>query len=288
MFDQDLLRTFVAIVDGGSFTAAAKIVGRTPSAISMQIRRLEDATGRRLLHRSAQGVRLTGSGETLLMHAREILEAHEAAFDAMMSERAVRSLSVGLPDTFVESLLSPLLGELIARFPDTSLRIHTEGSPALLRRLEEAGLDLALVTEYQIGGDDRGDIAHIERGLWACAPECPALEASPLPIALTFEGSVFRRLAQEMLRRVARPYRIALTANTERVIRRAVLSGALIAPLPESRAAGLRALTPSEGFPTFPPLRIRLRTGRRRLPPAGEWLAERLRERGRALVAGTG
>lgn len=284
MFDQDLLRTFVAIVDAGSFTAAGKIVGRTPSAVSMQIRRLEEATGRRLLDRSAQGVRLTDSGETLLMHAREILGAHEAAFDAMMSKRALRSLSVGLPDTFVESLLSPLLGELITRFPDTSLRVHTEGSPALVRRLEEAGLDLALVTEHQLGGDDRGDIAHVEHGLWTCADDCPALEISPLPIALTFEGSVFRRLAQEMLRRVARPYRIALTSNTERVIRRAVLSGALVAPLPESRAGGLRVLTPAEGFPAFPALKIRVRAGRRRLPPAGEWLAERLRERGRALA----
>lgn len=286
MLDQDLLRTFVAIVEAGSFTAAAEVVGRTPSAVSMQMRRLEEATGRRLLQRNSQGVQLTGSGEMLLMHAREIMEAHQAAFDALMSERAPRALSLGLPDAFVESVLGPLLGELTARFPDTNLRIQTEGSPALVRRLEEAGLDMALVTEYQLGGDERGDLAHIERGFWTCAPDCPALKLSPLPIALTFEGSVFRRLAQEMLRRVARPYRIALTTNTERVIRQAVLSGALVAPLPESRAlTGLRVLTPQDGFPEFPALKIRLRLGRRRLPPAGEWLAERLRERGRALVA---
>lgn len=286
MFDQDLLRTFVAIVDTGSFAGAATAVGRTPSAVSMQIRRLEDATGRRLLNRSARGVQLTSSGEMLLMHAREILEAHEAAFDALMSERAPRALAIGLPDAFLESVLSPLLGELIDRFPDTNLRVQVEGSPGLVRRLDEAGLDLAVVTEHQLGGDDRGDVVHVEHGLWACAPDCPALTVSPLPIALHFEGSVFRRLAQEMLRRVARPYRIALTTNTERVIHEAVLSGAVVAPLPASRAhPSMRTLTPADGFPSFPPLLARMRLGRRRLPPAGEWLAERLRERGRALTA---
>lgn len=285
MFDQDLLRTFVAIVDTGSFSAAAQVVGRTPSAVSMQIRRLEEATGRRLLERSAQGVRLTGSGEMLLMHAREILEAHEAAFDALMSERAPRYLAVGLPDTYVAPVLEPLLGELAGRFPDTSLRVLVEGSRTLLRRLEEGAVDVALVTEFQLGGDDRGELVHAERGLWACAESSAALEMSPLPVALMSEGSVYRRLAQEMLRRVARPYRIALTASSESVIRSAIASGAVVAPLPESRAfAGMRELSPAEGFPVFPPLRVRLRTGRRRLPPAGEWLAERLRERGRRLL----
>lgn len=288
MFDQDLLRTFVAIVDAGSFTAAAKIVGRTPSAVSMQIRRLEEAAGRRLLLRSAQGVQLTGSGEMLLMHAREIIDAHAAAFDAMMSERAPRSLAIGLPDTYIAPVLTAFLGDLVAGFPDTNLRILVEGSRALLRRLEEGAVDLALVTEFQLGGDDRGDLVHLERGIWACAEACPALEATPLPVALMAEGSVYRRLAQEMLRRVARPYRVAVTATAETAIRAAIETGAVVAPLPESRAfPGMRELTPADGFPGIPPLAVRLRAGRRRLPPAGEWLAERLRERGRSLVEAT-
>ncbi|WP_068878614.1 MULTISPECIES: LysR family transcriptional regulator [unclassified Phenylobacterium] len=286
MFEPDLLRTFVAIVESGSFTAAAKIVGRTPSAVSMQMHRLEAAAGHRLLQRSAQGVQLTASGEVLLMHAREILEAHDAAFDAMMSERAPSSLAVGLPDTYLPTVLAPLMGELMARFPDTNLRIVTEGSRLLLRRLEEGAVDLALVTEFQLGGDARGEMVHLERGLWACAATCPALELTPLPVALMVEGSVYRRLAQELLRQAARPYRIALSANNERAVRAAVMSGAVVAPLPESRAfPGMRELTEADGFLPLPPLRVRLRRGRRRLPPAGEWLAERWVERGKAWAA---
>ncbi|MFC3079088.1 LysR family transcriptional regulator [Phenylobacterium terrae] len=277
MFDHDLLRTFVAIVETGSFTAAAETVGRTPSAVSMQVKRLEAIAGRRLLARGAHGVRLTGDGEILLVHARGILEAYEAAFDAMMAERSAQSLTIGLPDTFVAPVLAPLLGELLSRFPDTNVRIVTDGSRMVLRRLEEGAADLALVTEFQLGGDDRGELVHVERGVWACAEGCPALATSPLPIALMLEGSVFRRYAQEVLRRMSRPYRIAVTTNAESVLQAVIASGAAVAPLPASRMRpGMRALTAADGFPEMPPLRVRLRIGRRRLPPAGEWLAAAL------------
>jgi len=279
MLDADLLRTFVAIVEAGSFSTAAEAVGRTPSAVSMQIKRLEETVGRRLLTRGAHGVRLTADGEVLLVHARQILDAHAAAFDAMMHERAARSLSIGTPDAHVGPVLEPLLGDLAAGFPDTNLRVVVDGSAALRRQLEDGALDLALLTEFQVG-DERGVLVHRERGLWACAEDCAALETSPLPLALALEGSVYRRLAQDLLRQESRPYRVALASNSEPVIRAAILSGAVVGLLPESRmVAGLRELTPREGFPALPDLSVRLRLGRRRLPPAGEWLAERLSAR---------
>jgi DNA-binding transcriptional LysR family regulator len=288
MFDLELLRTFVAIVDSGSFTAAAEVVGRTPSAVSMQMRRLEDVTGRRLLNRSARGVSLTGSGEILLVYAREILDSQAAAFDALMSERAARTLSIGLPEAYLDSLLAPLMGELTQRFPDTGIRIETAGSRALIERFDEAALDIVLVTESLLGGDERGDLVHLERGVWAAAPDAPALTMIPMPIALTFEGSVLRRFAQEMLRQVSRPYRIALTANTERTIRAAVATGQVIAPLPEyCLGSGVIELTPEDGFPSLPPMKVRLRARRRRLPPAGDWLVDQLRMQARAAAAHT-
>jgi DNA-binding transcriptional LysR family regulator len=285
VFDQDLLRTFVAIVDAGSFTAAAELVGRTPSAVSMQVKRLEEAAGRRLLNRGVQGVQLTGDGEMLLVHAREILQAHEAAFDAMMSQRAAQSLTLGMPDAFVRTVLAPVLDELVARFPDTNLRIIIDNSSrALVRRVEEAAIDVAFVTEYQLADDDRGALVHVERGLWMCAERCPALEMTPLPVALSLEGSRFRRLAQEMMRAMGRPYRIAITTNAETVIQAALLSGAVVAALPACRMVpGLRELTADEGFPPMPPLKVRMRVGRRRLPPAGEWLTETLAARAARL-----
>jgi DNA-binding transcriptional LysR family regulator len=280
MFDQDLLRTFVAIVDTGSFSAAAKAVGRTASAVSMQIQRLEEAAGRRLLVRGVHGVELTGDGETLLVHAREILQANAAAYDALMAGRSALTLTVGLPDTYVFTVLAPFLSELIRNFPDTSLRIVVEGSRTLVRKLEEAAVDMAFVTEYQLGGDERGDLVHVERSIWACAETCSALTEPVLPVALIFEGSVYRRLAQELLRQVSRPYRVALSTNAESVVQAAILSGAVVAPLPASRLLpGMRELGVEDGFPEIPPLRVRMRAGRRKLPPAGEWLSAELRDR---------
>lgn len=279
MLDADLLRTFVAIVDTGSFSGAGLAVGRTPSAVSMQIKRLEETVGRRLLTRGAQGVRLTADGDMLLVHARQILHAHAAAFDAMMHERAARSLSVGTPDAHLGPVLAPFLGEVAAAFPDTNLRVIVDGSPALRRQVEDGALDIALLTEFQLG-DERGDLVHRERGLWACADDCTVLERSPLPLALALEGSVYRRLAQDLLREAGRPYRIAVASNSEPAIRSAILSGAVVGLLPESRmTAGLRELTVADGFPPLPDLNVRLRVGRRRLAPAGEWLVERLASR---------
>ena len=286
MFDTDLLRTFVRIVEAGSFAGAAQAVGRTPSAVSMQIKRLEEAVGRPLLRRSARGVQLTAEGEVLLIHARQILDAQAAAFDALMSEQAARSLSLGVPDAHFAPVLAPLFGELLAGFPDTNLRVVVDRSAILLRQLEEGALDVALITELQVG-DERGELIHRERGVWACAMECAVAQASPVPLALALEGSAYRRLAQDLLRRASRPYRVALSSNSESVVQAAIASGAVVGLLPSSRMRrGLRELSAHEGFPTVPDLQVRLRVARRRLPPAGEWLVERLRARARLLDLG--
>lgn len=283
MFDHDLLRTFVRIVDAGSFSAASAAVGRSLSAVSMQMKRLEELAGRRLLIRSARGVRLTPEGELLLVHARQILEAHDLAFDALMNARASRSLTVGLPDTYLNRLVVPLIGRLACRFPDTSLRILTEPSTVVARRVEEGAVDVGLITELQVS-DRGGELIHVERGLWAGVDGAPAVTAAPVPLALSPEG-YFRRLAQEVLRQASKPYVVAVTSNNEWAIQGAIGSGAVVGLLPESKllAGRMRELTPEEGFPAVPDLRVRMRLGRR-LPPAGEWLAAALvqqaRERG--------
>lgn len=283
MFDHDLLRTFVKIADSGSFSAAASAVGRSLSAVSMQMKRLEELAGRRLLVRSARGVRPTPEGELLLIHARQILEAHDLAFDALMNERASRSLTIGLPETYLNRLVVPLIGQLAYRFPDTSLRIFTEPSTVVARRVEEGAVDVGLITELQVS-DRRGELIHVERGLWAGVDGAPALTASPVPLALSPEG-YFRRLAQEVLRKGAKPYVVAVTSNNEWAIQAAIRSGAVVGLLPESKLlpGPLRELTAEDGFPAIPNLRVRMRLGRR-LPPAGEWLAASLvkqaRERG--------
>ncbi len=281
MFDQDLLKTFVTILESGSFSVAADRVGRTPSAVSMQIKRLEQAVGRRLLVRSAHGVAPTAEGETLLLHARQVLEANEAAFDAMMGARAEKSLHLGIPDTYLQNLLLPHLRDFIASFPETTLRVTVASSQQLLQRFDEGVLHLMLTTEYQIG-DERGELVHEERGLWVCAEGSPALDLNPLPLALAFEGSTYRQLAKDILRGQPRTYRVAFSSNRQQAIQLAIDSGAAVGLLPASwKMPSMRELTAEDGFSPVPPLLVRMRTKKGAATEACEWLADQIKEASR-------
>lgn len=285
MFDPDLLRTFVRIAETGSLSAAATSVGRTLSAVSMQLKRLEEAAGRRLLIRGPQGVKLTPGGELLLLHARMILEAHAAAFDSLMNERTGRALSIGLPEAYLRRVLAPLIPAFLENFPDTSLRIHAEPSVTCARRLEEGTLDMALVTEVQVD-DSRGELVHVERGVWAVAAGSDVARQTPVPLVFPVEGALYRMIAQS-LRRAGKPYVIAVTGNNDPAIEAAVLTGAVVGLLPESKLGpAVREVKSAEGFPPLPDLRVRLRLGKR-LPPAGEWLAQALIRRHREGPAGS-
>jgi DNA-binding transcriptional LysR family regulator len=278
MLDPDLLRTFVKIAESRSFSAAAVDVGRTLSAVSMQMKRLEEAAGRRLLVRGgAQGTTLTPAGEVLLLHARSILDAHEAAFDSLMNDRVARLLSVGLPEAYLNGVLAPVVPELLSRFPDTSLRIRAEPSVVCARQVEEGTLDLALVTEAQVE-DSRGDLVHLERCVWAAKAGSDVATRVPVPLVFPVEGALHRMMA-EGLRRAGKPYVIVMTVNNDPAMEAAVMSGAAIGLLPASKlGAQTRELPEEDGFPLVPDLQVRLRLGKR-IPPAGEWLAQELVDR---------
>lgn len=277
MLDPDLLRTFVRIAETGSFSAAAVDVGRTLSAVSMQMKRLEDAAGRRLLTRGAHGATLTAAGEVLLLHARSILDAHEAAFDSLMNDRVARLLSVGLPEAYLNGVLAPVVPELLGRFPDTSLRIRAEPSVVCARQVEEGTLDLALVTEAQVE-DSRGTLIHIERCVWAAKAGSDVATRSPVPLVFPVEGALHRMMA-ESLRRAGKPYVIVMTVNNDPAMEAAVMTGAAVGLLPASKlGTRTRELTEEDGFPPVPDLQVRLRLGKR-MPPAGEWLAQELTDR---------
>lgn len=274
MLDPDLLRSFVKIAETGSFSAAAAEVGRTLSAVSMQMKRLEDAAGRRLLSRGSHGARLTPAGEVLLLHARTILDAHEAAFDSLMNDRLARLLSVGLPEAYLNRVLAPVVPTLLERFPDTSLRIRAEPSVVCARQVEEGTLDLALVTEAQVE-DSRGALVHVERCVWAAKAGSEVATRTPVPLVFPVEGALHRMMA-EALRRAGKPYVIVMTVNNDPAMEAAVMTGAAVGLLPESKlGTTIRQLSEKEGFPPVPDLQVRLRLGKR-LPPAGEWLAQEL------------
>lgn len=248
----------MTISEAGSFTAASEIIGRTPSAVSMQIRRLEDQVGGALFARSAHGVKLTQRGEVMLIHARRILNCHRDALEALVEAGAAETVSFGIPEEYVGSLIPDVVARLAEEKVPVTLRVTCEPSHQLVRRLEENSLDLAVVTEQQ-AGDERGDEVRRERALWVCGSHFDPRSCDQLPLAVDTEGCAFRRAALEYLAASQRSFRLAIIGSHP-VVRAAVIAGEVIGIIPEcSLMPGMNILGPDEGFGQLPPVVLRLR-----------------------------
>jgi DNA-binding transcriptional LysR family regulator len=115
--DSDLLRTFVAIVDAGGVTAAADVIGRTQSAVSMQMKRLEESIGTQLFHRRGRGLVLTVTGETLLSKGRRVLAMLDETAAAVSGERLDGNVRVGIADEYGSAYLPGILARFAELHP---------------------------------------------------------------------------------------------------------------------------------------------------------------------------
>ena len=246
--EPELLRSFVAIAETGSFTAAAHRVHRTQSAVSMQIRRLEELLGRALFARERRTVRLTRDGELLLSHARRILQAHREALAAFAQEELAGAVTLGAPDDYASTFLPASLARFAEAHPRVQLDFVCRPSVELVRRLDERTIDLALVTEGS--GERGGTLLLRERLVWVTAAGRCAHEQDPLPLAIFEPGCPFRRAAVDALARAGRAYRIAYTSVSLAGVHAAVDAGlAVTVMLRGSVRPGQRILDARDGFP---------------------------------------
>lgn len=161
--DTELLRTFVAIADYGGFTRAAEMVNRTQSAVSMQMKRLEeDVLQRAVFERDGRQVRLTAEGQILLGYARRILKLHGEVMNTLRQPHMVGSVRIGTPDDYVMRFLPGILSRFAQAYPLVQVEVHCDSSAQLLQRQD---LDLTIVTRKP--GDDIGEFLRQERIVWA-------------------------------------------------------------------------------------------------------------------------
>lgn len=258
--EPDLLRAFVAIADTGSFTAAAARVLRTQSAVSMQIKRLEEQLGQALFRREARVVALTRAGELLLGHARRILQAHQEAIAAFDPEALEGGVRFGVPDDYATSFLPHILARFAATHPKVHVEVVCETSRALLARLAAGQVDMALVT--QGSGESGGVLLHRDRLVWAVSRTHRVHEQEPLPLAVFDTDCIFRRYATAALAAAGRSSRVAYTSVSIAGIYAALDAGLAVSPILVSNLRpGLRVLTPEEGFPPLPAIGITLQRG---------------------------
>lgn len=271
--EPDLLRTFIAIAETGSFTAAAKRVHRTQSAVSMQVKRLEEGLGRSLFEREGRSISLTPHGEILLDHARRIIRAHQealAAFDAQAVQGHVR---VGSPDDYASTFLPGILARFAQTHPHVHVEVICEASTTLLGRLADGEVDLALVT--QGNGETGGILVHREPLVWVTSAHHCIHEENPLPLAVFEQGCIFRRYATERLAQQGRQARIAYTSVSVAGIYAALDAGLACSVLLRSNVRpGLRILSEAEGFPRLPDIGVTLQ----RSPLAAGRLIDRLEQ----------
>ncbi|MGI9508003.1 MAG: LysR substrate-binding domain-containing protein, partial [Geminicoccaceae bacterium] len=235
LLDIDLVRTFVAISDSGSFTSAATQVLRTPSAISMQMKRLEGQLGRSLFTRDGRSVALTTDGEALLGYARQLLRVNEEAVSRFLVPPVEGRVRFGAPDDFGTRFLPNILSRFAATHPKVEVSVVLTTSVKLQDQLKRGKIDLTLVTTDEgADGAAPGRTIYAEPLIWVGVKGGRARDTDPLPLALSDHGCVWRAAALRSLDLAERDYRIAYTCENCQGQLAALLADLAIAPLPLS------------------------------------------------------
>ncbi|MFQ1897170.1 LysR family transcriptional regulator [Aeromonas veronii] len=229
MLDPLLLRSFVAIIDTGSFTRAGERVHLTQSTISQQMRRLEQQIGCPLLDRSGRQVVATVEGEQLLGLARRIL-ALLAQAEEQVSEGSI-SLSLGVPEDFAAGTITPVLAAFARDYPEVRLEVESGLSHHIWQRFAAGELDLALVK--QVRGQGSPLASWREPLVWVDSRDWPAKGRDPLPLVAFPSEGLYRQQMTEALDGLGRRWRIAYVSASLASLQGAVSAGIGVSLLPK-------------------------------------------------------
>ncbi len=252
LLDLDVLRTFVAIAETGSFTTAANAVYRTPSAVSMQIKKLEDILGRSVFSRDARSVALTTDGEMLLGYARRLLAINREAVAKFIIPDIVGVVRLGSPDDYGERVLPHVLKRFAQSHPSIAVDVVIDQSINLRRRMDDRMLDITLLTNSYKASAVGAEVLLTEPIVWAGAKGGCAHMREPLPVSIWEEGCAWRADALEALGRDGRDYRVAYMSSHTAAQRAAIMADLAVAPLPKSFLGDdMVELGPKDGLPTI-------------------------------------
>lgn len=245
LIDPELLRAFVAVIDAGGLKPAAEQLNRTPSAISMQLKRLEEQLGRQLLRRSNRGIALTDAGRTLQGYAAQLLQLNASTLSALRRDALRGKLQLGVPADYLPQFLQHFLPALRERFPELAPRITSEPSRLLRQRVHSGDIDLAFVTREP--DSQEGELLWRESLSWWYPAHGTLAQGIPseerLPLALLSADCVLRDLALQTLKRRGVDYEVVLSSSALSAVTAAVRAGLAVALLPQSsvgEADGLR------------------------------------------------
>jgi DNA-binding transcriptional LysR family regulator len=275
LLDVDQLRTFIAIAETGSFTRAADVVHKTQSAVSMQMKRLEERLERPIFARDGRASKLTEDGERLLDYARRIIKLNVEALAAFSDAELSGRVRLGVPDDYADRYLPEIMARFGRVYPAVELSVMCEPTVHLVERIDANDLDLAIITNCD--GNRPAETFRREHLLWVTSSRHTAHRAEPLPLALGRPSCTWRRQAIEGLEQLGRPYRVLYSSWNAGAVSAAVLAGLAVSVFPESGLRpGMRVLGQAEGFPELPFVRIGLLRNRHESSALAEALAEHI------------
>ena len=255
--DLDQLQSFCAIADCGSFTEAARRVNKTQSAVSMQIKRLEERLGHSLFTRDGRSVTLTHHGEVLYERARKMLRTNAEILDHFNDGDLAGSIRFGVPDDYAVRLLPVILSSFQRTHPKIVVDVSCMASEQLLEGMKAGRYDLIVFTQ---GTDHNfGELFRTEKMFWVSSHGGRALASEPLAIACGPNCCIWRKDAMEQLDRTGLDYRVAYTSSNATAITSAVLSDLAVGFLPESALQpGMRVIGDEYGLPRLAEAQIAL------------------------------
>ena len=257
LLDIDQLRTFIAIAETGSFTKAAEVVNKTQSAVSMQMKRLEERIERPIFARDGRASKLTEDGSRLLDYARRLVKLNVETMAAFSDAALSGRVRLGVPDDYADRYLPEIMARFSRAYPSVELTVLCEPTVALLDRIDGNEIDLAIVTNCE--SKRASETFRRERLLWVTSNRHSIHLEPRLPLALGRPSCTWRRTAVERLESIGRPYRVLYSSSNAGAVAAAVLAGLAVSVLPESGLRpGMRVLTAGEGFPELTSCRIGL------------------------------
>lgn len=280
--DTDLLRTFVTIVETESFTASGERLRRTQPAVSMQMKRLEDAVAKPLFEQTRRGVRLTREGDILLGYARRILALSAEARDEIDRSGAKEVVRLGTSDDYATLLLPDILRRYAASHPDVQIDLTCGNGRDIEQKLQNRSIDLALTARREALPEDT---IWSDRLAWigtdGTVPE------GEIRLALFPPGCVCREIMTETLNARGQAWAVVFESDNIGAIHAAVRSGLAVTAVEEALIpAGVAVLGSATGLPALPSVALCLTTGSGPLRPAVGALLRHVRA-GLAPIDGT-
>jgi DNA-binding transcriptional LysR family regulator len=223
--DVSAVRSFLAVAELGGVTRAATQLNLTQSAVSLQIKRLEETFGRQLFERSSRGVALTTHGEQLVGHARRLLQANDDTWSRMTEPGLLGEVSLGSPDDLIYPHVPPVMSAVGRSHPHLKVRLSSAQTMTLKERFGRGELDVILTTEAEVGPG--GETLAVDPLVWIGAPGGEAWRRRPLPLG-TVAGCIFNRASIESLNAAGFDWKLEIDSVTNPAMDASILADIVV------------------------------------------------------------